>query len=38
MDDSIDNQCKELDTVIKTRRSVRVFKDKIPSRESIEEY
>ena len=37
MDDSIDNQCKELDTVIKTRRSVRVFKDKIPSRESIEE-
>jgi len=37
MDNSTNNNCKELDKVITSRRSIRVFKDDIPSRESVEE-
>lgn len=37
MVDPVDNQCKSLDEILAARRSVRSFKEEIPTRETVEQ-
>ncbi len=37
MADSVDNQCKTLDEIIESRRTVRNFSEEIPTRETVEQ-